>query len=91
MNFIRLTSTAELGSLEDLQPQKRMTVADIRSLRRQAHKQTQIQFSVRRSIATAIAYVREQINKYLAERKIETISRVPASSLPSAERKFTRV
>ena len=51
LGVIRLSTTAELGSLEDNNPEKRMTIAHIRKLRRQAHEQTQMKFSMARSFA----------------------------------------
>lgn len=91
MNVIRLTSSTEFGSLEDLQPTKRMTVQDIRSLRRKAHAQTQITFSIARAIANAIAYIRRTANEVIAQRNINKIMSSRSVRLESKDRKFTAV
>lgn len=91
VNVIRLTSSSELGSLEDLNPVKRMTVSDIRSLRRKAHAQTKMQFSIARAIANAIAYLKNTVNEMIAQRKMDVICRSDARCLKSRNRKYTAV
>ncbi len=91
MNVIRLTSSAELGSLEDMNPVKRMTVADIRSLRKKAHAQTKMQFSIARAIANAIAYLKSTVNEIMSQRKIDAIRRSDARCLKTEERNYTAV
>ncbi len=91
MNVIRLTSSAELGSLEDLNPEKRMTVADIRSLRRKAHAQTKMQFSVARAIANAIAYFKNTVNEMVAQRNINAICNSSKRCLKTEDQNYTAV
>jgi hypothetical protein len=91
VNVIRLTSSSELGSLEDLNPAKRMTVADIRSLRRKAHAQTKMQFSIARAIANAIAYLKNRVNEIVAQRNIDSICRSDNHCLKSEDHHYTAV
>jgi len=91
VNVIRLTSSSELGSLEDLNPEKRMTVADIRSLRRKAHAQTKMQFSIARAIANAIAYFKNTVNEMIAERNINAICRSSNRCLKTEDQNYTAV
>jgi hypothetical protein len=91
VNVIRLTSSSELGSLEDLNPVKRMTVADIRSLRRKAHAQTKMQFSIARAIANAIAYLKNTVNEMIAQRNINSINRIDDRCLKNEDHSYTAV
>ena len=91
VNVIRLTSSAELGSLEDLNPEKRMTVADIRSLRRKAHAQTKMQFSVARAIVNAIAYLKNTVNEMIAQRNIDAICSSGNRCMKTKDRNYTAV
>jgi hypothetical protein len=59
---IRLGYSPQLGSLEDHTQVKRMTPAHIRKLRAQAHKQSQLHFSIMRSIVTGWAQLRSSIS-----------------------------
>ncbi len=85
MNVIRLTSTAELGSLEDLNPEKRMTVADIRSLRRKAHAQTQMKFSIARALANLVSLIKSSISQILVQRNSDSLCQVSGHTIQKSE------
>jgi hypothetical protein len=91
VNVIRLSSTADLGSLEDLNPEKRMTVADIRSLRRKAHAQTQIKFSIARAVANVVAFLKNNINQLLADRNSKSHCELQSRCLKTEDHNFTVV
>lgn len=57
---IKLPSTAQLGSLEEAIPVKRITPEQIRKLRLQAHQQTQMHFSLLRAIVKSWHDIRAQ-------------------------------
>lgn len=72
LDVIRMTSTGELGSLEDLNPEKRKHAAQIRKMRLQAHQQTQVQFSIVRFIVGQFSRISNLIGLFLTRQKRQT-------------------
>jgi Zn finger protein HypA/HybF involved in hydrogenase expression len=67
-----MTSTGELGSLEDLHPEKRKQVAQIRKMRLQAHQQTQMKFSIVRAVVAMFSRLSNSIGLLLTKQKRQT-------------------
>lgn len=72
LEVIRMTSTGELGSLEDVNPEKRKKTEEIRKMRLQAHKQTSMRFSIARTVIAWFSNLSSAIGLMLTKEKRQT-------------------